>query len=113
MSLHQQTGNDYLEYVQQQQSPPVVHAFGCRKPESAEGKWDAAFVYVKDENGKQIYSEFQRGMDFIGHPESALEAARGYTHYIEKGWKPMTVEDIEKTTGVTCSNNVSMVVPTE
>ena len=77
----------------------VTKCFGCRHPESKGiGCWDGAFIWAKTSDGRKIGAMFDK-TDFIGHP-SEKEAKKQYEEFIEKGWKPMTREDINKTAGL-------------
>ncbi len=80
----------------------VEYIFGCRNPSSAGiGKWDGAFVVCKSKNDQDITAAlFENNADFIGHPKTYDEAIAKYEGLIAQGWKPMGIEDLEKTTGV-------------
>ena len=64
----------------------------CRDPSSKGfGEWDGALVIVDD-----LLVMFVDGRDFIGHP-SYEDAQKMYIEYIDKGWVPMTREDLNET----------------
>ena len=42
---------------------------------------------------------FQHGRDYVGNPDDAL-ARRTYQDLIDKGWIPMSLDDIRKTSGI-------------
>ncbi len=87
-------------------------AFGCRKPNTDVGSWDGAFVYVKTakEHMTVIYS---RGEDFLGWPEDLAQGTANYYFMSKlKGWcKPMTAEDITRTSGAVITPHTILEVP--
>lgn len=87
------------------------HTFGCRKPNTAFGSWDGAFVYEKA-GGKHMTSTYVDGEDYIGMPDDLKEAVRNYNFFSKrKGWVPMTPEDIAETSGAKITKETILTVP--
>lgn len=74
---------------------------GCRSPDSkGEGHWDGAFVFCIDTfKNEGTCALFEDGKDFIGSPGLAFHIEE-YNKYVSQGWIDMTINDIEKTSGV-------------
>lgn len=81
--------------------------FACRDPKSKGiGEWDGALIIVEN-----TLSMFIENKDFIGHP-SYEEAKKTYLEYINKGWIPMTPEDIKETCNFEFSPDDEQLFPT-
>jgi hypothetical protein len=88
-------------------------AFGCRDPKSkGYGYWDSAFVVIK-EKGCDIIKcfLFQDGQDDVEEVLNVEEAVHKYNRYCKKRWKPMTVDDLTCTTGVSVDENTVVTPP--
>lgn len=81
--------------------PKIEYAFGCRDPTTQKNQWNRAFVVAKSKNQNIIMCLFENGMDYIGHPLTYENALISYNNYINEGWKPMDIDDLEKTAGIT------------
>lgn len=75
------------------------YVFGCRKPGTEIGGWDGAFVSEFKICDLCNYAIFQDQLDYVGRG-SILKASNTYYYYIDQGWLPMTLEDMQKTAGV-------------
>lgn len=80
--------------------PPrvVKRVIGCRMPDSAPGTWTGAFVGVETDK-RTINAMFIDRKDYVGD-SNWPEIERVYAGLLGEGWKPMTREDIRKTSGV-------------
>lgn len=86
----------------------TITAFGCRSPYSEGfGLWDGAFIYARNDDSC-IYGLFIK-YDYIGYPLNDYEGAVQYYNLINEGWIPMTVADIEKTSGIKIDSNTVLV----
>lgn len=75
--------------------------FGCRAPKSeGEGLWDGAFVWAQPASGDAVGAIFDKNKDYVANGMGHDEAVEEYKKFIVKGWKPMTLEDIEQTTNI-------------
>lgn len=107
--------NDFaMKYLVKSMSRPskdkVEWVLGCRDPKSKPFSWDKAFVVAKLANRDEITGAlFQDGTDFIGHPKSYEDACNDYKVYINKGWKPMTIGDLKKTSGMTTIDDSTII----
>lgn len=91
---------------------PVEMIFGCRDSLSqGEGYWDGAFVVIKCKNGQLRTYFFKDGFDSVEEPGNITNALKVYNSYLQQGWKPMTVDDATKTTGVIIDNATSLRPP--
>ena len=90
----------------------VDRVFGCRSPSSKGiGKWDGAFVYCRD-GLRQVIAYFEDNVDYINdEPVTFNDATKEYNSCIEKGWIPMSPEDLEKTSGVTIEEHTKLDIP--
>ena len=80
---------------------PRITAYGCRSPESQGcGYWDGAFVAaIRPDPAGVTAVLFDGGRDYVGVATSAL-ALETYQSLVDRGWKPMSMEDIRKTSGI-------------
>lgn len=87
--------------------------FGCRDPQSkGHGYWDSAFVVFKEKGCDVIKCFlFQDGHDDVEELLNIEEAVHKYNGYCKKKWKPMTVDDLTSTTGVSVDENTVVVPP--
>lgn len=70
---------------------------GCRSPTSKYAR-DGVFIISRLRDSIDIIgAQFMNGMDFIGHPETCEEAIMTYMSFIESGWIPMIIDDLDKT----------------
>jgi hypothetical protein len=82
------------------------YVFGCRHIESKEYSWDRAFVIAKTKNSKFItLAYFNDGIDYIRKTKSYNEAIKEYNTYIKLGFIPMSIKDIEETSGIIIDKN--------
>lgn len=59
---------------------------------------DGAFVVVKARGTDDIIAaSFKNGRDFVGHPKSYEEVVGAYNKLIALGWRPMDIDDLDKT----------------
>lgn len=77
-------------------------SFGLRSPTSKGlGRWDGAFVSGITTEGKLFSALFEDNMDFVSDSTLTIETIRKtYDELKNKGWKPMTKEDIRQTAGI-------------
>lgn len=80
--------------------PKIEYIFGCRDPKSEVNLWGGAFVICKSVGGTITAAQFENNMDYIGHPKTYNDAMISYNIFIERGWLPMSKDDLEKTAGV-------------
>jgi hypothetical protein len=80
---------------------PRITAYGCRSPESRRcGYWDGAFVAALHPDPAGVTATlFEGGRDYVGPPTSAL-ALETYQSFVDRGWKPMSIKDIRKSSGI-------------
>lgn len=71
----------------------ILRAFGCIKPKE-EGKHTEAYVFCTT-GLENTGAYFENGKDYIGHP-TFQEAVQEYKKNIEKGWQPMTVDELKQ-----------------
>ena len=80
----------------------LSNVFGCRDPMSKGlGHWDGAYIYFQTKNSDSNFSFFFIDHNFYFDSETDAEmAAIQYTIHVRQGWRPMTLDDIKKTTGI-------------
>lgn len=95
----------------------VFRAFGCRSPETNQGKRDGSFIAMEFqfEGGPSQWKSvvFEKGKDYIGHPKSMEEVSSTFHTFMSKHpkWQCMTREDIEKTSGVKTGDDTDFSLP--
>jgi hypothetical protein len=88
-----------LQRMQERPKPELEYVLGCRRPGSQ--GCDGVFVVAKEAASKFITSAvFEGGIDYIGHPDTDVEARGKYDEFVKEGWIPMTPEDILVCAGV-------------
>ena len=81
-------------------------AIGCRKPGTAVGSWEGAFVFGQASiGGPLVAAVFSNGMDYVGHPRNIEEALHMYRQFVDEGFVPMHVDDLAKTSGMRIGPN--------
>jgi hypothetical protein len=73
---------------------------GLRKPNTSVGTWTGAYVAGIDSDDNIIAAFFEDSKDWIGHPASWREVEETLADLAQKGWTPMTREDLCLTAGV-------------
>ena len=74
---------------------------GYRKPGTAFGKWDGAFVASQKSNGEITTSFFSDKKDWIAHPLKWVDVESEVNSLTQQGWTVMDMSDIEATSGMT------------
>ena len=76
-------------------------SFGYRKPGTAEGSWNGAWV-VAESWGRRTMALFEDNKDWIAEPIFVTDEniAREIKICTDKGWLPMSAADLKKTAGV-------------
>lgn len=97
--------NDNLDSIEINEKPVAELLFGCRHPESKSLSWDRAYVVVKLKNMLEItFALFNNGEDSVNKTRNIDEAFNNYDNYIDKGWVPMTIEDLREISGTEIDN---------
>ena len=73
---------------------------GLRRPGSDVGEWNGAWVGIVDKTGKVTGAFFEECKDYIGHPTDWVDLIRVYHVLKTLKWREMSVEDVQKTAGV-------------
>lgn len=71
---------------------------GLRDPNSKDR--NSVFVGEYKFSGLCHYAVFHDGKDYVGL-DTVLAVTEKYYHYYDKGWLPMTADDIKQTSGMT------------
>lgn len=79
---------------------PRRRVVGMRRPGTPEGAWQDAYVAGIDSNGGITAAYFENNRDYIGHPASWAEVERELHALAQKGWMPMTRDDLRSTAGI-------------
>lgn len=80
---------------------PAIPDFivGCRDPATPKGIGHGAFVGGSHKN-MLIYARFHEGSDYIGFPKTTPQIHREYNRLLDRGWMPMSAQDIFQTAGI-------------
>lgn len=79
----------------------MKYPIGLRKPGTKEGTWTGAYVAGAESLLGPIFEAvFEDGKDFVAAHRSWFPVYRAKAEFIKQGWKPMTRQDIRKTSGI-------------
>ena len=87
----------------------TLFVFGVRHPNSELYSWDGAVVFHKLQGDAMITTTtFDDNVDHVIYAYNYKEVLKQYKQYLQKGWKAMNKDDVQKTSGILIDKDTRM-----